>query len=196
MDASYYDVLATVAEDDGATFTVEITNATGSVTSNSAMLTVTDAMTAPSITSQPTNQSVTVGGTASFSVSATGTAPLSYQWSKNNTPINGATSSTYTTPASGHERQCRDLYRRGLSNGTGNATQRRRNAITVTSAAVAPAALLQQPADDQMIAVGAKATFAVQAGGTAPLTYQWSKNGAAIARRGRRKLYDARSGHR
>lgn len=53
---------------------------------------------APSITVQPGNQTVTAGQTATFSVTA-GTAPLSYQWQKNGTAINGATSSTYTTPA-------------------------------------------------------------------------------------------------
>ena len=54
--------------------------------------------TAPSITAQPANQTVTAGQTATFSVVATGTAPLSYQWLQDNTAINGATSSSYTTP--------------------------------------------------------------------------------------------------
>ena len=53
---------------------------------------------APSITTQPANQTVTVGQTATFSVSATGTAPLSYQWQKSGTGISGATSASYTTP--------------------------------------------------------------------------------------------------
>src|SRR5690349_3408368 len=55
--------------------------------------------TAPSITLNPTNQSVTVGQTASFSVAATGTAPLNYQWKKNGVAVNGASSSAYSTPA-------------------------------------------------------------------------------------------------
>jgi hypothetical protein len=63
-----------------------------------ATLTANAASVAPSITTQPTSQTVTVGQTASFSVSATGTAPLSYQWNKNGTAISGATSSSYTTP--------------------------------------------------------------------------------------------------
>ncbi len=50
----------------------------------------------PSITSQPTNQTVTVGGTASFSVTVSGTPPLSYQWSFNTTNIVGATNTTLT----------------------------------------------------------------------------------------------------
>jgi hypothetical protein len=39
--------------------------------------------TAPQITTQPANTSVTVGQTATFTASATGSAPLSYQWRKN-----------------------------------------------------------------------------------------------------------------
>ena len=54
---------------------------------------------APSITTQPSNQTVTAGQTATFSVVAAGTAPLTYQWQKNNANISGATSASYTTPA-------------------------------------------------------------------------------------------------
>src|ERR1700687_382400 len=54
---------------------------------------------APSIGAQPQSQTVTAPATATFSVSATGTTPLSYQWNKNGTVVSGATSSTYTTPA-------------------------------------------------------------------------------------------------
>jgi hypothetical protein len=71
-------------------------NGAGSVTSNSATLTVNAA--APTITTQPQSQTVALGQAATFSVAAGGTAPLNYQWSKNNTAITGATSSSYTTP--------------------------------------------------------------------------------------------------
>jgi hypothetical protein len=54
---------------------------------------------APSIATQPADQRVVVGTTATFSVTAGGTAPLSYQWQKGSTPITGATASNYTTPA-------------------------------------------------------------------------------------------------
>ncbi|MBI5472803.1 MAG: carbohydrate binding domain-containing protein, partial [Ignavibacteriae bacterium] len=53
---------------------------------------------APAIASQPANQSVAPGQSATFSVAANGAAPLSYQWQKNGSNINGATSSSYTTP--------------------------------------------------------------------------------------------------
>jgi Phosphoesterase family/Immunoglobulin domain len=78
---------------------VVVSNVAGSMTSNAATLTVNASATAPSITTQPANQTVTVGQTANFTVAATGTAPLSYQWQKNGTAIGGATSASYTTPA-------------------------------------------------------------------------------------------------
>ena len=53
----------------------------------------------PSITTQPVSQTVTSGQTATFAVAATGDGQLTYQWQKNGTPINSATSSSYTTPA-------------------------------------------------------------------------------------------------
>lgn len=55
--------------------------------------------TGPTITSQPAAQSVATGGAATFTVAATGTGTLSYQWQVNGTDIAGATSASYTTPA-------------------------------------------------------------------------------------------------
>jgi hypothetical protein len=52
----------------------------------------------PSITTQPSSKTITAGHSATFSVTASGTAPLSYQWRKNGTAISGATYSSYTTP--------------------------------------------------------------------------------------------------
>ena len=54
---------------------------------------------APTITTQPTSQTVTAGQTATFTVVAAGTAPLSYQWQKSGVNIAGATAASYTTPA-------------------------------------------------------------------------------------------------
>ena len=53
----------------------------------------------PTISSQPTNQNVALGQTASFSCSASGAATLNFQWQRNQTDIPGATNSSYTTPA-------------------------------------------------------------------------------------------------
>jgi uncharacterized repeat protein (TIGR02543 family) len=94
-----YTTQTTTLSDSGATFSVVVTNGSGSVTSNSATLTVNPAPVAPSITAQPQSVSVHVGQTATFSVNATGSANLTYQWKKNGASIGGATSASYTTPA-------------------------------------------------------------------------------------------------
>jgi serine protease len=62
-------------------------------------VTVSGGADAPAITTQPQNATVAAGQTAMFSVTATGTAPLTYQWNRNGTAINGATAASYTTPA-------------------------------------------------------------------------------------------------
>jgi hypothetical protein len=79
-----------------------VTNSAGSVTSGSAKLAVaanSGTATAPAITTQPSDASATVGATATFTVVASGTAPLTYQWQKGGAAISGATSASYTTPA-------------------------------------------------------------------------------------------------
>lgn len=53
----------------------------------------------PVITQQPASQAVVVGQTVTFSVAATGSAPLSYQWWRNGASVQGGTSGSYTIPA-------------------------------------------------------------------------------------------------
>jgi len=53
-------------------------------------------VTIPGFAIQPASQTVTAGQPATFSVTATGTAPFTYRWQKNNADISGAMSSTYT----------------------------------------------------------------------------------------------------
>src|SRR6266704_3409015 len=84
----------------GYTFTPVSQNVTVSTANVSGVnFTDTAVAVAPSITTQPASQTVTTGQTATFNVAATGSSPLSYQWRKNGTGILGATSSSYTTPA-------------------------------------------------------------------------------------------------
>jgi hypothetical protein len=89
---------------------------------------------APTITSQPSNQTVVVGQAATFTVAATGTAPLSYQWQKGATGIAGATSASYTTPAT-VQADSGSTYRVVVTNSVGNATS---NSATLTVNPVPP----------------------------------------------------------
>ena len=119
--SSAYTTAATTSADNGGQFRVIVSNSKGSVTSNTATLTVNSAMVSPIISSQPTSMTVSEGATATFSVTASGTSPLSYQWQKNDSIINGATSSTYTTPATtGADNGAR--FAANVSNAAGSTT--------------------------------------------------------------------------
>ncbi|MEQ2009602.1 MAG: immunoglobulin domain-containing protein [Limisphaerales bacterium] len=85
-----------VTTNQGGTYLVRVTNPGGTVTSQPATLVVLPLPLAPVITQNPTNITVPVGSNATFTVSATGTAPLLYQWSFNGVNITGATNTTLT----------------------------------------------------------------------------------------------------
>ncbi|TLZ55664.1 MAG: hypothetical protein E6K22_03395, partial [Gammaproteobacteria bacterium] len=132
----------------------------GSDSSPSAQSPVTPV--APAITTQPASQTVSAGQTATFTVAATGTAPLSYQWQKNGTAIGGATAASYTTPATTASDNG-DQFTVVVSNAAGSVTSRAA-ALTVNAALVAPT-ITTQPAS-QTVSTGQTATFTVTATGT------------------------------
>src|SRR5204863_8321963 len=108
-------------------------------------------------TTQPANQTVTAGRIATFTVAATGTAPLSYQWQKNGANITGATSATYTTPATTTS-DSGSTFVVVVSNSAGTATSNAAT-LTVNPAPVLPA-ITTQPSN-QTVTAGQAATFTV-----------------------------------
>jgi Bacterial lectin len=130
----------------------------------------------PTIITQPVGVSVTAGGTTSFSVVATGTPALSYQWFRvpagqtTGTAIVGATAATYNVPASATATtNDQDEYYVVVSNPYGQAISQR------ATLAVGAGILLQitgQPVT-QYVDVGAPATYQVTAVSSLPLSYQW-----------------------
>src|SRR6186713_512688 len=104
---------------------------------------------APVITTQPQSISVAEGNTASFSVTASGSQPLSYQWRKNTNNITGATNPTYTIPAVSQSDA--GNYSVIVSNSAGSATSNDA-VLTVTPANQLPTATINTP--------GAGATYA------------------------------------
>ena len=120
----------------------------GSDSSPSAQSPVTPV--APAITTQPASQMVVAGQTATFTVTATGTAPLSYQWQKNGTAIGGATAASYTTPATTAS-DSGAQFTVVVSNAVGSVTSNAA-ALSVNVALVAPM-ITTQPASQTVIAV-------------------------------------------
>ncbi len=129
---------------------------------------------APTITQQPADLTVTAGQPASFTVAATGTAPLSYRWQRNGSDIAGATGTAYSI-ASTLLADSGATFRAVVSNGAGSATS---NSATLTVAASAPVLTISpQPANTAVVA-GASASFTV--GGTCSsgtLVIQWQRLG-------------------
>src|SRR5580700_5829844 len=122
----------------------------------------------PQITTQPASQTVNVGQTATFSVSATGAMPLTYQWQKNGANIPGATSASYTTPAttSSDNGAMFDVIVTHSAQSVASSLA----TLTVNSAP----SITTQPAN-QTVNLGQTAIFSVVANGTSPLTYQWQR---------------------
>jgi phosphatidylinositol-3-phosphatase len=132
---------------------------------------------APRITSQPANIAVAVGHSASFSVTAVGTAPLSYEWEKGGTAISGATASSYSTGVTTISDNG-EVFSVTVSNTAGAITSQSAK-LTVNVVPVAPSITIQ-PAN-VAVSAGQSTSFSVVAVGTAPRSYQWLRNGAIIS---------------
>ena len=114
---------------------------------------------AAALTQQPADASVTAGQNASFSVVATGTSPLTYQWQRNGVAIEGATAATYALATTVLDNGA--VFRVVVTNCAGSATS---NDATLTVASSAPVlTITPQPADTSVVA-GTQASFTV--GGT------------------------------
>ena len=165
---STYTIASTVSGDAGS-YDCVVGGDCSEVTSGAATLTVNAAA---SIIGQPSNQTACAGDSVSFTVTASGTAPLSYQWRKNGSNIGGATSSTYNIGSVSTSNA--GSYDCVVTNSCGNATS---NAATLT---VNTAASITGQPSNQTVCAGDSASFSVTASGTAPLSYQWRKNGSNI----------------
>jgi alpha-tubulin suppressor-like RCC1 family protein len=173
--------LAAVSSADASGYSVLVSNAAGSVTSESATLSVNPgaaAAVAPTIVTQPVSVLTHVGNTATFGVGVSGTGPLSYQWLKAGQPIAGANAATYSVAIATLADD--GSYAVRVSNAAGSVTSW--NVVLTVNEAAQPQtlAITTQPSP-QVQLPGGSATFAVAASGSGPIGYQWLKNGTPIA---------------
>lgn len=143
------------------------------VSSTNILITITNASggSPPAITSQPASQTVTNGGAAVFSVTATGA--LTYQWRKNGMNLPVAASATHTIPSV--TTNDAGAFTVVVSNASGSVTS-----AVATLTVLVPPEISGQP---QSITVpnGAPARFEVVAFGLPAPMYQWKFNGSPIA---------------
>ncbi|WP_415909899.1 immunoglobulin domain-containing protein [Oleiharenicola sp. Vm1] len=168
--------IASAAAGDAGTYTVVATNSAGSATSNGATLTVNAASTAPSFTTQPTNQTVTAGGAATFTSAASGNPAPAFQWRKDGNAIAGATNASFTIASA--TAGDAGTYTVVATNSAGSAISNGAT-LTVTTSNVAPE--ITSSPSGQIATLGSSVTFTVTATGSPAPTYQWRKDGNAIA---------------
>lgn len=168
----------------GVNFRCVVTNSAGSVISNSASLTIQETVTAPTITSHPSDTTVDEDVDALFSVAATGTN-LSYQWQSassssgtfsNVTNLTGYNTANLTVPGTSTYNGM--AFRCVVTNSAGSATS---NAATLTVQINMAPVITTQPTSTQINTNGGSATFSVTASGE-DLSYTWySRAGSQFA---------------
>jgi|GEM_PF-3535586 len=168
-----------VATADAGDYTCEVSNDCGTDTSNAATLTV---KTPPSVTTHPTSQEICTDDSVQFTVAASGTTPLTYQWKKdgsnlsNGGSISGADTATLTidpvATADAGDYTCE------VTNDCGTDTS---NAATLT--VKIPPSITTHPSSKEAC-TGNSVHFTVAASGTTPLTYQWKKDGSNLSNGG------------
>lgn len=173
--ASTYTLPSTTLADNGAQIQVVVSNATGSVISAAATLTVV-APAAPVISSQPAGVQVAVGQAATFSVTASGTG-LTYVWQRAGAAIVGAPSApSYSLPNAALADNGAKI--RVVVSNSGGSVSSSEATLSVVAVLVAPT-ISQQPQPVSVVE-GQTATFSATIDGTLPITYQWQRNGVDI----------------
>jgi glucose/arabinose dehydrogenase len=110
----------------------------------------------PAITAQPANRTVAIGQTATFSVSATGSQPLSYQWQRGTVNIAGATGSSYSLVAAAGDSGA--TFRVVVTNAFGTATSS--SATLTVSSNAAPVATITAPSSGALYSGGDTISYA------------------------------------
>lgn len=168
--STLYEILNADTVDMG-NYYCKATNVCGSDSTNIAYLTVN---TNPTISAQTSpNSSICAGQSMTFSVTALGASPLSYQWYYNSAKINGATNNTYAI----NSVQASDagVYYCIVSNYCSSKTSDAINFVVKT----APS--LTSQSGKQSICEGQAVSLSVTAGGTSPINYQWYFDNSAIS---------------
>ncbi len=126
----------------------------------------------PSITNQPQGKVIHQGGSATFSVGATGAAPMSYQWRFDGANLSGETGSSFTVNNAQplHEGE----YSVIVSNPGGVAMSE-----SALLNVVVPPLIITHPVS-RSVQAGEDVTFSVVTDGTGPFSYQWRRNGTNI----------------
>jgi hypothetical protein len=146
-------------------YTVLVFNGVGSALSANATLTVNNP---PTITTPPANLTVTNGNNATFTVAATGTGALFYQWRFGGTNLAGGTSTNLTL--TNVQAAAAGPYTIVVTNLYGSAS-----ASAVLTVLVKPVITAQPSPTNVFLLPGSNYTMSISASGTLPLSFRWRK---------------------
>jgi len=166
--------LANVSVSNAGNYQAVVTNLYGSATSSVAVLTL---LLPPALSQPPASQSVVIGSNATFTVTATGTSPLAYQWQFNGGNVAGANYLGTNSPSLtvlGTTAWSAGNYNVIITNAYGSVTS-----SVATLTITYPPAITTQPAS-LVVSNGSPASFTVGVAGTGPFTYQWQLNGTNL----------------
>jgi hypothetical protein len=162
-------VLSNLSLTNAGRYQVVVRNTDGAVESDVVTLTVYQSVT---ILAQPVTQIVSLGSNATFSVSAIGNGPVSYQWRRNGAVLEGQTNATLTI-TNAQESDDAD-YDCLLSDAVGTVQSAAARLIVL----VRPTITLQP--ESQTVPVGSTVILRVEATGTKPLWYRWRKHAGTL----------------
>jgi hypothetical protein len=153
-------------------YTLYVWNEVGNTTSVRVSLTDANVLKKPEIIKHPLSLITKVGGVATFTVTATGSPTLTYQWKKGNVNILGANFATYTiNPVLDSSAGDFNVV---VSNPAGSAVSN----VATLSVGRSPTIVVQPSSVNVIITNNTE--FTVTAAGTEVLTYQWRKNNIDI----------------
>jgi hypothetical protein len=162
--SSYGDVLWTTTS-----FWVRVSNACGSASSHTATITIEAPCSVPVVSVQPASQTIPAGDSAFLTVTASGTAPLSYQWYRgaaggSSQPVGTNSSSFSTGPL-----DATTSYWVRVSNSCGNVSST--TAVIMVESCSRPVITMQPRS--QTVTAGGSTVLSVTASGSSPMSYQW-----------------------
>ena len=171
-------IVSSVSDSDAAIYNTVVSDATTSVTTSNAVLTVNDTLI---FATQPQSQTNVIGSTITFNATAYGVPPFVFQWYFNSTPVGSPTSGTnyssYTITNVGTNQA--GIYTVKVVNGSGNVT----SSNAVLTVAVTPV-ITTQPLS-RTNSANTTATFSVAATSVLPLSYQWQQNSTNLVNGGK-----------
>lgn len=170
--------LTAINEGDEGDYDVVISTLYGRAVSAAAALTVNNPVSSVIISRSPADALIDEGSSVTFSAAANGSGDLSYQWRRNGEDIEGATSSTYLIGnVESFHAGTYTVRVSSLLSPSGVIS----NEVVLEVASMVRNPIASRTPPDEKVSIGSSVTFQVAADGTGPFTYQWFKDGEAIA---------------